>query len=532
MYISAESIDLNSLEFVALHIYRYRKISNLTVNLNGRYFCSFEKNVMDINKNDSFVNLFEEYGINLKVLCGKNGVGKTTIINILHNKIRDAKFFIIFKDKDDIFMSNENVKINYNSTKIQLHNRYVIDHLSEICCSSAERSVEDLSIHKKLAYAYSKMPELYDNGTEQTFSGFDIRFWDMPNNIDAIVNHIRPHLSVDIMSHELSDIIEKSPLLYFFFDCSQDNTFDRFWNTLNIADQKQPEQLHLANLISIVQKLLGKGYSRLNNKLIDIIYDSRAKTNYKEYKFNEFNDINDKLHALSKECENLINKALNPLNPYIHIEPHFLMQLLVFKPFKKINRVNRYWEDLSSGEKTDLWNRYSLYPAMAQEDGIWHYEDEPDIHLHPEWKRKFISKYLEAIKQVRSVLSKSNDKLKTKIYNIIITTHSPFILSDLPKENVEFLDFDKCDNTIVHTDVSNTFAGNIGEMFYSNFFMHETIGDFAKGIIKNKLKQIEHGITTMQRDEIAKIFALVGDELLRNLLLDRLGNARVINEKD
>lgn len=52
--------------------------------------------------------------------------------------------------------------------------------------------------------------------------------------------------------------------------------------------------------------------------------------------------------------------------------------------------------------------------------------DEPDLQLHPEWQQKFISLLLD-------LLYAYFPKVK---FQIILTTHSPILLSDIPRKNV------------------------------------------------------------------------------------------------
>jgi len=69
-------------------------------------------------------------------------------------------------------------------------------------------------------------------------------------------------------------------------------------------------------------------------------------------------------------------------------------------------------------------------------------------------------------------------------------------------------------------------------LFYDNFFMSGTIGEFSKKIIENILKEMEMPISLDKKYEIEKVFGSVGDVLLKKLLLERLEQAKVINEEN
>lgn len=55
--------------------------------------------------------------------------------------------------------------------------------------------------------------------------------------------------------------------------------------------------------------------------------------------------------------------------------------------------------------------------------------DEPELYMHPEWARRFIYE----------LFSLFHDKYPDLKFQIIITTHSPFLLSDLPVENIALI---------------------------------------------------------------------------------------------
>ena len=57
--------------------------------------------------------------------------------------------------------------------------------------------------------------------------------------------------------------------------------------------------------------------------------------------------------------------------------------------------------------------------------------DELEICFHPEYQRLFVKKLVDIIKNL-----KLND---SHSFNIFLVTHSPFILSDIPQENVMYL---------------------------------------------------------------------------------------------
>jgi hypothetical protein len=108
--------------------------------------------------------------------------------------------------------------------------------------------------------------------------------------------------------------------------------------------------------------------------------------------------------------------------------------------------------------------------------------------------------------------------------NIILITHSPFILSDIPLPKVLFLEEGRQKEKKM-----NTFGGNIGEMLYDSFFMDSTIGAFAEEKIKRLIK-IKKGINPVTNKHLTKeetklyeiekkcVFDNIGDVVLKSLI--------------
>ena len=178
------------------------------------------------------------------------------------------------------------------------------------------------------------------------------------------------------------------------------------------------------------------------------------------------------------------------------------------KAAKSHNFINFSW-GLSSGE-TSLLNIFSrLYSSKCRKESkneaAVFLLDEIDVTLHPEWQRTIINELLKFIKYA----------FKDKYVQVIMTTHSPIMLSDIPKQNVLFLK--KSDDGVEECDGCDTFASNIFQLFREGFFIGDTgIGVYAE----QKLKEIVDHIHNNDIDdnELRKLINSVGDTFLRNKL--------------
>ena len=137
--------------------------------------------------------------------------------------------------------------------------------------------------------------------------------------------------------------------------------------------------------------------------------------------------------------------------------------------------------------------------------------DEIELYFHPEYQRRFVFELLERLDS----LKKGGNIDNIKGINILFCTHSPFILSDIPKENVLFLggemDF-------------KTFGANITTSLASSFFMEYLIGEFAKTKITNIIEKLNRISNDKEDDNnkenILKTIRLIDEPILRNKLIE------------
>tara|TARA_R110000764_G_scaffold238954_2_gene337086 strand:- start:33949 stop:35892 length:1944 start_codon:yes stop_codon:yes gene_type:complete len=195
----------------------------------------------------------------------------------------------------------------------------------------------------------------------------------------------------------------------------------------------------------------------------------------------------------------------------------------------------QYDNKFSSGQQKKLnfysrfhWASKEIMKSESDDDGIDGERviiliDEGEVSLHPEWQRTFFKNTID-------FLSKLFEK---KEIQLIFISHSPFVLSDIPKENVIFLDKDKNGNAIKsNIDRNQTFGANIYSLLSDSFFMENgTIGEFAKKKIEWVVKVLESKnsqLNTETLKEVDYIIESVGEplikqqlEMMRSNVLDR-----------
>lgn len=130
--------------------------------------------------------------------------------------------------------------------------------------------------------------------------------------------------------------------------------------------------------------------------------------------------------------------------------------------------------------------------------------EEVELYFHPEYQRQYIYNMLRQIEQARLY--------NIKAINVILVTHSPFVLTDIPKNNVLFLQ----EGEPVHVMQENTFGANIHSLLQNGFFLEGApMGEFAKEKINKmfeRLHQNEYG------ENLFEEIKLVSEPLLKTQL--------------
>lgn len=170
------------------------------------------------------------------------------------------------------------------------------------------------------------------------------------------------------------------------------------------------------------------------------------------------------------------------------------------------------WAGISSGHKAylNLFANFYSVASKIREDNVLICIDEGDLYFHPKWQTEFLYKLINIL-----------PKILQKKCQIFLTTHSPFLVSDLPKSNLIFVQKTSEDNLSIISNENiegETFGGNIGELYLDAFFMQGSlISRFATDKIQNiidKIRMQKGQINSDDRTLISKI----GDDLIKTQL--------------
>ncbi|MFA0963950.1 restriction system-associated AAA family ATPase [Roseivirga sp. BDSF3-8] len=123
--------------------------------------------------------------------------------------------------------------------------------------------------------------------------------------------------------------------------------------------------------------------------------------------------------------------------------------------------------------------------------------DEPETHLNPDWRARFISVLRDCldISKKKDEASENDPDIKGKVLqDLLITSHSPFIISDCRKEQVLIFrkEKDTGEITCKRPDFA-TFGASVNQITIRVFGQLETIGDYAREELKKLEEDLDAG---------------------------------------
>ncbi len=165
------------------------------------------------------------------------------------------------------------------------------------------------------------------------------------------------------------------------------------------------------------------------------------------------------------------------------------------------------WLGLSSGHKAylDFFSLLWFELKSIKTENVIIFIDEGDLYLHPKWQADFFYKVITLIPEFREVN-----------FQFVLTSHSPFLVSDLPTENLVFLssnDDEKIE--VVDLPEVKTFGGNLGDLYIDAFFMEGAlVSRFAAKKIQDVVDKINDEKPRLTIND-KKLIDLIGEDLIK-----------------
>lgn len=169
--------------------------------------------------------------------------------------------------------------------------------------------------------------------------------------------------------------------------------------------------------------------------------------------------------------------------------------------FKSLNLISFYNELISNKE-------------VSTRENILLLVDEIDLYFHPEWQVNLLKYFLEELKI----------QFPKNQIQIIFTTHSPILLSDVPLSNTIYIKKENDISKILEKDeLKPTFAANIYSLFNDSFFLRGkgVTGEYSRNVINlvyTKLRKNLYDEVEKDKKEIRYILDSIGEPLIKNKL--------------
>ncbi|MDZ7818785.1 MAG: AAA family ATPase [Aliarcobacter sp.] len=237
----------------------------------------------------------------------------------------------------------------------------------------------------------------------------------------------------------------------------------------------------------------------------------------------------DKLISLIKSADNNTNDPdyeidINLLSDENDENIHFLKEMPSYLKIDFATKTRIKFDELSSGERNLLKLMFSIENIIQKRkdktDNLYILLEEIETTFHPDWQKRILNWLIGFIKHY---------DMK---FNIIVASHSPFILSDLPKENVIFLKNGKQEYPFKKDE--QTFGANIHTLLSHGFFMENGLmGEFAKGKITKIIEILKKEQLSENEIKSCKhIISIIGEPILQKTLEHQLNEKLNPNETE
>lgn len=563
-----------------IYIFSFGVLKNIGLHFDHRFVFDMEDGVLRVRRNtDPLPEQFWGGGIySMTAIVGNNGSGKTTALQLMKRLFVDGAprhegvdtvivyeeegVLYVYSPKDIIIESADDVEVRTTETRITIETFYYSSHFQPYVgsddmelagCYDGSDSwllIKDLQDYSNVDTLHLSEP-LY-NHLLAYYAQNNYRICEvlMLPNLDEVLKSVRlpqfvqfaPNMGgwnairLDRMGRfEDIDI----PGVRWTSRNPRELALEQliFYDIINLIAEDKGDKKELENILKDWQ-LSDKGESviaSVKNMLNDNAMSNKTREAlhslvYTMERINGLCDFDEQTGIFYLDVKNGVERLRNLVENLIR--SHYFLTAKFFDIFYSHDLTGT--TRLSSGEQellnllSRLYYGISLLPFKCANK--WSPRllllDEAEIGFHPEWQLQFVRVLTEFIHYLR---------VKAGIdFQIVITSHSPIILSDMPVSCVNFLRRDG-NTTALVTNEQETFGENVFNLYRRVFFMNEgLVGAFAHDKIGKLVEDIEN-----RRDveNLPKRIRMVGDQQIRNYLamkyagIDQRGAITLLEEQ-
>lgn len=440
--------------------------------------------------------------------------GLSGIIDINNEKYLLTQRLISILLKDVNFQISENLKTEILELKLKDSKSFTTNHISEP------------SLNKKYRNESNKRESFYQVLSDDVGIVFSVankveltRFY---YGLNSILKNFKEHFNIQNINIGENQYRLDIYILYKIISiCEKYGSFEDFIKVTKRKSKLDYERA-VIDFGSFIKKF-DDSSSHITLKLWQVVNYFR---NYDLFWNNVGRRVD--IEYLSKTINNLPGK-----NSQVNFPPPTFE--ISFRTKSNIDILS----SISSGEKQMINSLSSIFyhltniNSVQKDNSTTKYRnvniilDEIELYFHPEFQRTFLDRLLKGITKL--------ELHDIYGFNILIITHSPFILSDIPKQNILFLKSEKSVSTLEKFNSDNIFGENIHEILNNGFFLDDSKGEFSKNKIDefldfyfdvvnkddsyiNDLKKTY----VLNRDSYYKLVNLVGENYIRTILSNHL----------
>lgn len=281
-----------------------------------------------------------------------------------------------------------------------------------------------------------------------------------------------------------------------------------------IDDNKKLDLTEIANLLGLQLNNDDKKYGFYFHHLYICLRFIKSLKNYSINISSDYLSLTLKVSDINKSHITDLVREYFSLQYVDEIASFFLSH----KPFGESSLSSGEYMMLSLfGRINSIFEEIIDKPEIEKNSSFLMLIDEAELGLHPQWQKNFISNLLDFI----------NKRFVNHNVQILLTSHSPFILSDIPKHCVILLDKDE-NNKVVTKGLAkshNTFGTNIHELFTDSFFLQDGLmGEFSRKKINKLIKDINDEKESISfstfKEKYQKKINIIGEPFLRKKITE------------
>ncbi|OVE70014.1 hypothetical protein CCS79_03115 [Clostridium diolis] len=571
--------NIKDTELIYIGVKEYRNIKNQDVNLSNSYSVKIEDEKIyfeDTKFNQSFFSI-ESKNTKIKAinaLVGKNGAGKTTILNIIkkynHSDDKESKFVIVYKRKGKFYFYDHNMNLETDIDRDLKIEKIDCENDITIYKSKSTNFLNDFSmvlfsnVINFNERTFINLNNQQDNPgrvidiSNQTIISKELGFLNFENNDININYDVIRQLSFIFYNNSRTSNLKKNfrdikiPKKFIIKCVDYTSILDKLEKNIEcLSDNNRYKEfkayLIKSNLNPMIKTILAYMYCNFQETIEETKIEEILEYIYKS----DLNYVKNLIDTLEVITKNMINDDVTYIetdNENIGTIKEFILSY--YKCNFKYDIFLFSYEPISAGETARLLLYSRFYwlvegdkfcedycitkirfdqPIKLQENLII-LIDEGDMLYHPEWQRCFVFDLISFLEEI--FLEK--DYLDN--ISLILTTNSPFILSDLPTSSLTFLKMDICENNDLNNEeilIRETFAQNIHVLLSDAFFMENGyIGEFAKFKLNNIINDLL-GKEKLSKEKMADIkftIDIIGDNLIKDKL-NQMYNLKLSNDE-